>query len=171
MRTFSRIPVNRPSTVTRLYCSYSWRSQLPLLAFCSPQIWSITTTTAVYVTRPRVAHCVYTRSSFDHPLIEARVLFMAMSFERIPPLAPRIMSSSLSLSLEEKRREMADEQGELWVVTVVGKSGNRWSRERWCVLSAIATCPLANVRLPIHRSTLNEPSDRYPRRLLPFPVV
>lgn len=40
-----------------------------------------------------------------------------------------------------------------------------------CVLSAIAPWPVANVRLPIHRSTLNEPSDRYPRRLLPFPVV
>lgn len=52
----------------------------------------------------RVAHCVYTRS-FDHPLIEARVLISmlepSMSFERIPPPGARIYEQL------SRRREMA----------------------------------------------------------------
>lgn len=54
---------------------------------------------------------MYTRS-FDHPLIEARVLISLlepMSFERIPPPGARIYEQlSLSLSsLEEKRNSRA----------------------------------------------------------------
>lgn len=53
----------------------------------------------------RVAHCVYTRS-FDHPLIEARVLISmlepSMSFERIPPPGARIYEQ-LSLSRGEEK--------------------------------------------------------------------
>lgn len=53
---------------------------------------------------------MYTRS-FDHPLIEARVLISLlepMSFERIPPPVQEFMSSSLSLSsLEERRNSRA----------------------------------------------------------------
>lgn len=48
--------------------------------------------------------------------------------------------------------------GELWVVAVVGKSGNRWSRERWRVPWLMSACLSIDLHLMNLRRSLSAPS-------------